>query len=68
MTDLVVGDEVEWDMFRGTDRGRVSMITDKRVFVRNQRIRTRGKGAGTTYDCEFWWDAHEVDRLRKVEP
>jgi|SRR6185436_11364292 len=44
---LAIGDEVEWDMFRGTDRGKVYAITGKRVFVRNQRIRTRGRGAGT---------------------
>jgi hypothetical protein len=61
---FTVGDRVEWDMFRGVDQGIVSSITETRVYVRNQRLRTRGKGAGQLYDCEFWWDARELDRLR----
>lgn len=64
--NLAVGDDVEWDVFRGMDRGKVSAITEQRDYVRNQRIRTKGRGAGTSYDCEFWWDAHELDLLRRV--
>jgi hypothetical protein len=64
--DFAIGDLVEWDMFRGVDRGTVSSITETRVYVRNQRVRTRGKGTGQSYDCEFWWDAHELGRLRKI--
>lgn len=64
MTDLRVGDIVEWDMFRGTDRGTVSKITETRIYVRNQRTNQRGRRV--TRDCEFWWEVHEVDQLRRL--
>lgn len=67
-TDLSVGDHVEWDMFRGTDRGCVSRITVTRIWVRNQRRGTRGRAMNKIYNCEFWWDAHEVHLLRRIEP
>lgn len=66
--DLTIGDEVEWDTFRDTDRGRVSAITEKRVYVRNQRRGTRGRAMNKIYNCEFWWDAHEVHLLRRIGP
>lgn len=64
--DFEVGDFVEWDVFRGKDRGVVSAITENRIYVRNRRRRTRGRGAGKVYDCEFWWARHEIGRLRLV--
>lgn len=66
--DLAVGDLVEWDTFRDTDRGHVSRITETRVYVRNQRRGTHGRAMNKIYNCEFWWDAHEVNLLRKIEP
>lgn len=66
--DLSIGDLVERDTFRDTDRGRVSAITETRVYVRNQRRGTRGRSANKIYNCEFWWDAHEVHLLRRIEP
>lgn len=65
--DFAVGELVEWDMFRGTDRGRVSALTETRVYVRNQRHGTRGRAINKVYNCEFWWDSHEVHLLRKIE-
>lgn len=62
-THLAVGDTVEWDVSHGTDRGIVSAITETRIYVRNQR-----RGTGKVYNCEFWWDAHEVHKLRRVAP
>jgi len=65
------GDVVEWDLRSrsgSTDRGVVRAVTETRVYVRGQRTRTRGRGAGTPHDCEFWWDAHELAGLRKIAP
>jgi hypothetical protein len=66
-TDIAVGDLVEWDVFRGIDCGVISAITETRVYVRNQRRGSRGRAANKIYNCEFWWDAHEVHRLRRIE-
>ena len=73
---MKVGDTVEWDMQTsggGVDRGAVHRIVPDgpyagRVYVRNQRIGTRGRSKGKVYNCSFYWDAHEVDKLRVVEP
>lgn len=66
---LQEGDSVEWNMRSGgIDCGVVSAVTESRVYVKNQRRRTKGRGAGELYDCEFWWDACELGELRKVVP
>lgn len=64
---LAIGDIVEWDIRTGgVDRGVVSSITESRVYVRNQRVGTRGRNTGKVYDCEFWWAVDEVGELRIV--
>jgi hypothetical protein len=65
--DFSEGDTVEWATFNGIDRGVVHKVTESRVYVRNQRTGSRGRARNKVYDCEFWWDSHELDQLRRTE-
>lgn len=61
------GDEVEWTLASGEiDRGVVDRIERGRVYVRNKRAGSHGRSRNKIYDCEFWWEAHEVGALRLV--
>jgi hypothetical protein len=68
LSDFNVGDLVEWSVWHGNDgieRGVVSSITERKVYVRTQRVRLRGRGAGKVYDCEFYWRIDELAVLRR---